>query len=80
MTNLGWPSKLQLIISLVQESSKKDAVRHMADSVDRFGLKPHRSPMLIKHCPSHLNKGPILALDDAIALRHIRRGKLMLKS
>jgi hypothetical protein len=36
--------------------------------------------MLIEHRPSHLNKGPILALNNAILLWHIRRGKLMLKS
>jgi hypothetical protein len=36
--------------------------------------------MLIKHRPSHLNKGLILAFNDAILLSHIQRGKLMLKS
>jgi hypothetical protein len=52
----------------------------MVGSVDRFGPKAPRSPMLIKHCPGHVNKGPILAFNNAILLRHIRRGKLMLKS
>jgi hypothetical protein len=52
----------------------------MAGSVDRFGPKPHRSPMLIKHHPGHLNKGSILALNNAILLMHIWRGKLMLES
>jgi hypothetical protein len=80
MTNLGWPSKPQLIRSLVQESSKKDAVRHMASSVDRFDPKTPKSPMLIEHRPGHLNKGSILALNNSILQRHIRRGKLMLKS
>ena len=36
--------------------------------------------MLIKHCPGHLNKGPILAFNNAILLGHIWRGKLMLES
>jgi hypothetical protein len=36
--------------------------------------------MLIKHRPGHLNKGPILAFNNAILLRHIRIGKLMLES
>jgi hypothetical protein len=36
--------------------------------------------MLIEHRPGHLNKGMILAFDDAILLRHIRRGKLVLES
>jgi hypothetical protein len=36
--------------------------------------------MLIEHHPSHLNKGPILALNNTILLRDIRRGKLMLEA
>jgi hypothetical protein len=36
--------------------------------------------MLIEHRPSHFNKGPILAFNNDILLRHICRGKLMLKS
>jgi hypothetical protein len=36
--------------------------------------------MLIKHHPDHLDKGPILALNNAILLRHIHRGKLKLES
>jgi hypothetical protein len=52
----------------------------MASSVDHFGPKTSRSPMLIKHRPGHLNKGLILALNNVILLRHIQREKLMLKS
>jgi hypothetical protein len=36
--------------------------------------------MLIEHLPSQLNKGPILEFNNAIQLRHIRRGKLLLES
>jgi hypothetical protein len=36
--------------------------------------------MLIEHCPGHLNKAPILTLNNTILLRDIRRGKLMLKA
>jgi hypothetical protein len=36
--------------------------------------------MLIKNRPSHLNKGLILAFNNAILLGHIWRGKLMLES
>jgi hypothetical protein len=36
--------------------------------------------MLIEHRPGHLNKGPILALNNIILLRNIRRGKLMLEA
>jgi hypothetical protein len=52
----------------------------MASSVDRFGPKMPRSPMLIKHCPGHLNKGPIFVFNNTILLGHIQRGKLMLES
>ena len=68
MTDLGWPSKSQLIRSFVQKSPKKDAIGHMASSVDRFGPKTPRSPMLIKHRPGHLNKGPIFAFNNTILL------------
>jgi hypothetical protein len=36
--------------------------------------------MLIEHHPGHLNKGPILALNNTILLRDIRREKLVLKT
>jgi hypothetical protein len=36
--------------------------------------------MLIEHRPGHLNKGPILALNNTVLLRDIRRGKLVLKT
>jgi hypothetical protein len=52
----------------------------MASSVDRFGAKTPRSPMLIKHRPSHLNKGPIFVFNNTILLGQIRREKLMLES
>ena len=51
----------------------------MAGSVDHFSPKTPRSPMLIKHRPGHLNKGPIFAFNNTILLGHIRRGKLMLE-
>jgi hypothetical protein len=80
MTDLGWPSKSQLIRSFVQKIPKKDVIGHMASSVDRFGPKRPRSPMLIKHHPGHLNKGPIFVFNNTILLGHIQRGKLMLES
>jgi hypothetical protein len=52
----------------------------MASCVERLGQISPRSPMLIKHHPIHLNKGSILALNDAILLGDIRRGKLILKA
>jgi hypothetical protein len=52
----------------------------LSSSVDRFGPKTARSPMLIKHRPGHLNKGLIFAFNNTILLGYIRRGKLMLES
>jgi hypothetical protein len=51
----------------------------MARGVDLFGLISPRSPILIEHRPGLLNKGLILALNNTILLRDIRRGKLMLE-
>ena len=65
---LGWSSESQLIRSLLHESSKENAIGNMARGVDRFGPISPRSPMLIEHRPSHLNKGPILALNNTILL------------
>ena len=50
----------------------------MASCVDRLGPISPRSPVLIEHRPSHLNKGLIIALYNTILLGDIRRGKLML--
>ena len=52
----------------------------MIGSVDHFGPKFPRNPMLRAHHPRHLNKDPILAFNNDIMLRYIWRGKLMLKS
>jgi hypothetical protein len=71
---------MQLIRSLLHESSKENVIGDMASYVDRLGLISPRSPMLIEHRSSHLNKGPILALNNIILLGDIRRGKLMLKA
>jgi len=80
MAYLGWSSESQLIRSVLHESSKENTIGNMARGVDRFGPISPRSPMLIEHRPSHLNKGPILALNNTILLRDIRRGKLVLEA
>jgi hypothetical protein len=56
----------------LHESSKENTIRNMARSVDHFSPISPRSPMLIEHHPSHLNKDPILALNNTILLRDIR--------
>jgi hypothetical protein len=65
---------------VLQKSTKEDAIRHMARSVDRFGPKTPKSPMLIEHHPSHLNKGTIVVFKNVILLRQIYIVKLMLES
>jgi hypothetical protein len=80
MPYLGWSFESQFIRSLLDESSKENAIGNMACGVDRFGQISPRSPMLIEHRPGHLNKGPTLALNNTILLRDIRRGKLMLEA
>jgi hypothetical protein len=77
VTYLGWSSKSQLIRSLLHESSKKNVIGDIASCVDRLDPISPRSHVLIEHRPSHLNKGPILALNNTILLWDIRRGKLM---
>jgi hypothetical protein len=77
---LGWSSESQLIRSLLQESSKENEIGNMAHGVDRFDPISPKSPMLIEHRPSHLNKGPILAINNTILLKDISRGKLMLEA
>ena len=80
MAYLGWSSESQLIRSVLHESSKENTIGNMARGVDRFGPISPRSPMLIEHHLGHLNKGLILALNNTILLRDIRRGKLVLET
>jgi hypothetical protein len=44
---LRWSSELQLIRSLLHESTMKNAIWNIARGVDRFGPISPRSPMLI---------------------------------
>jgi hypothetical protein len=38
------------------------------------------SPMLIKHCPSHLNQSAVLSFHDFILLRNARGEKLLINT
>ena len=46
-------------------------------SVNCFRPESTRGLVFIKHCASHLDECPILALHDSILLRHIGSGELM---
>jgi hypothetical protein len=41
--------------SQMQNREQEDLIRNIANSADSIGPKVPRSPMLIEHCPSHLN-------------------------
>jgi hypothetical protein len=78
VTHLGCATVHQLITGflLVQE----DPVRNIARSIHRLSPKPSRSPMLIKHHPSHLTQGSIFPFHNTILGRRIRTRKLMFKT
>jgi hypothetical protein len=38
-----------------QNRAQEDPIRNIASGANRIGPKAPRSPMLIEHCPSHLN-------------------------
>jgi hypothetical protein len=52
--------------------SEVDPVRHIACGIHRLSPEPSRSPMLIKHRPSHLTQGPVLPFHNTILGRLIR--------
>jgi hypothetical protein len=52
----------------------------MASGIHRLSPKSPRSPMLIKHRPSHLTKGTIFPLNHTILTSHIGIRKLMFET
>src|SRR6185503_5233327 len=60
MVNTGLASKSQLIRGPVHESTHENTVGHIASGINRLSPVLSRSPMLIEHCPRHLNQYPIL--------------------
>jgi hypothetical protein len=48
-------SKAKLKRSQVQDQAQEDSIGDIACSADSIGPRASRSPILIKHCPSHLN-------------------------
>jgi hypothetical protein len=57
-----------------------DPVWHIACGIHRLSPIPPRSPMLIKHRPSHLTQGLVLPFHNTILGRWIRTRKLVLKT
>jgi hypothetical protein len=65
---------------LVQEGPQKNLIPNMASGIHRLSPISPRSPMLIKHRPSHLTKGTIFPLNHTILTSHIGRRKLMFET
>ena len=80
MVNAGLASKMQLIRSLVHESTQKNAVGHITSGIDRLSPVLSRSPMLIEHRPRHLNQRPILPFYNSILLWSVGGRVLVFKS
>jgi hypothetical protein len=54
VTHLGCATVYQLVIGFLLMHSEVDPVRNIARGIHRLSPEPSRSPMLIKHHPSHL--------------------------
>jgi hypothetical protein len=48
-------TKVKLKGGQMQNRVQEDLIRDIASGANSIGLKAPRSPMLIEHCPSHLN-------------------------
>jgi hypothetical protein len=48
-------TKAKLKGGQMQNRAQEDPIRDIASGANSIGPKAHRSPMLIKHRPSHLN-------------------------
>jgi hypothetical protein len=71
-------TKAKLKGSQMQNQSQKDLFRNIASSADSISSKTPKSPMLIEHRPSHLNKSVILSFHDSILLRNAWGEKLLI--
>jgi hypothetical protein len=54
VTHLGCATVHQLVAGFLLMHSKVDPVRYIARDIHHLSPEPSRSPMLIKHRPSHL--------------------------
>jgi hypothetical protein len=70
----------QLETGFLLMHSEIDHVRNIARGIHRLSLEPSRSPMLIKHRPSHLTQGSIFPFHNTILGRRIRTRKLVFKT
>jgi hypothetical protein len=80
VTHLGCATVHQLIAGFLLMHSEVDPVRHIARGILRLCPELSRSPMLIKHRPSHLTQGSIFPFHNTILGRCIRTRKLVFKT
>jgi hypothetical protein len=66
VTHLGYATVHQLIAFFLLMHSEVDPVRNIACGIHRLSLEPSRSPMLIKHRPSHLTQGSVFPFHNTI--------------
>jgi hypothetical protein len=69
--HLGCPTVHQFIAGFLLMHSQVDPVRNIARGIQRHSPEPSRSPMLIKHRPSHLTQGSIFSFHNTILGRCI---------
>jgi hypothetical protein len=80
VTHLGCATVHQLVAGFLLMHSEVDPVRNIAHSIHRLNPEPSRSPMLIKHHPSHLTQGHVFPFHNTILGRRIRIRKLVFKT
>jgi hypothetical protein len=80
VTHLGCATVHQLVTSFILMHSEVDPVRNIARDIHRLSPEPSRSPMLIKHHPSHLTQASVFPYHNTILRRRIRTRKLVFKT
>jgi hypothetical protein len=72
VTHLGCATMHQLIAGFLLMHSKVDHIRNIARGIHLLSPEPSRSPMLIKHRPSHLTPGSVFPFHYTILRMRIQ--------
>jgi hypothetical protein len=80
VTHFGCATVHQLVAGFLFMHSEVDPVQNIACCIHRLSPEPSRSPMLIKHRPSHLTQGYVFPFHNTIMGRRIRTRKLVFKT
>jgi hypothetical protein len=68
-------TKAKLKGSPMQNRAQEDSIRNIASNANSIDPKAPSSPLLIEHCPSHLNYSVVLSFHDSILSRNMQGGK-----